>query len=104
MQWPERPEGGRLSRAGLGSWWQGLCAAAEEELVQIFGLVGEEAEGVRGRGQEPRFVVVPAAGPVCLGTRSTPRSRAWRWVAARLSEVVQLGSAERRMGPGSVGA
>ena len=81
----------------LTNQWKELCKTIEVELIGICELEGDQAAAVQGRGEAPRQIWAPLAGPVTMGnTRGSAASRAWRWIAKRLEDMIVLAQMLRR--------
>ena len=97
--WPLVPQDKKLDAGELEQVWRRMSRCAEEEIQELLGQTEEERTACSGRGDEMRQVYVPVAGPICNGrVKGNAASRAWRWTAARLSELIYLAQATRRHG------
>ena len=91
--------GARQEQEVLDEHWRGMCQRAEREVCGIIDLVGDEARPFCGRGEPVRTLQVSILGPKADDApRGNAVSRAWKWLAARLGDMVMQARAARLAG------
>ena len=97
--WPQDNMEEKVEDDVLDAYWLGFCQEAEKELGAIFGIHGHELKPYQGRGQTPRLVYGPVAGPRAEPCpRGNAESRGWRWLANNCRQMLRLVQVHRASG------
>ena len=76
--------------------YKGFLDLMEEELAQVAGLEGKEAEKHKGRSEGPKYAWVDQSQCEIAGpSRTTSVSRAWRRTAGWLSDILKAKKAAK---------